>query len=308
MAGVQGAVSPAPSGLQRAWSRWRAPLTPWLWIGLAILFVAIFLVWPVIDTIWLSLRSFDSSSFVGLTNYVHIFTDPNLLLVLRNNLLWLVLATAGTVLFGLIIAVLVDRVRIESVVKSTIFIPMAISFVGASVIWLLVYAYRPAGTTQIGLLDAVLTRFGLPPQTWLQTTSINNFALIAVYVWIWTGFCMVILSAALKGVPTDVLEAARVDGANEFQIFFRVIVPVISPTIAVVATTMLINVLKIFDIIYVMTGGRFNTNVVAVQYYREYFNFSEYGLADALAVLLLLAVIPIMVVNLQRFRAQEAQR
>jgi alpha-glucoside transport system permease protein len=277
-------------------------------VGVALFFVLIFLIYPVINTIWFSLFSFDSSTFVGLKNYGQIFTSPQFLLVLRNNVLWLILATAGTVLLGLITAVLVDRVRIESVVKAAIFIPMAISFVGASVIWLFVYAYAPKGTTQIGLLNATLARFGLGPVAWIQQTSINNFALIAIYVWMWTGFCMVILSAALKSVPSDVLEAARVDGASEIQIFFRVITPMISPTIAVVVTTMLINVLKIFDIIYVMTGGNFNTNVVALAYYQEYFNFSENGIANALAVVLLIAVVPIMAVNLRRFRAQEAVR
>ncbi|HEX9412140.1 MAG TPA: sugar ABC transporter permease [Ktedonobacterales bacterium] len=308
MAVVPGAVSPAPSKAPRVWVRWRTLLTPWLWVGLAVLFVVIFLFWPVLWTIWLSFRSFDSSSFVGLTNYGRIFTNPALLNVLRNNVLWLVLATAATVLFGLVIAVLVDRVRIEGIVKATIFIPMAISFVGAGVIWKFMYQFAPAGDTQVGLLNAVITRLGFPPQAWLINTNINNFALIAIYVWVWTGFCMVILSAALKGVSSDVLEAARVDGANEIQIFFRVIVPIISPTIAVVTTTMLINVLKIFDIVYVTTGGDYNTNVVAVQFYQQLFNFGEFGIGSALAVLLLLAVIPIMYINLRRFRAQEAQR
>src|SRR5579859_704668 len=258
MASVPEPMSPAPTWLDRIWARWKDPVTPWLWIGIAILFVVVFLLWPVLETIWLSLQNFDSSSFVGLQNYIHIFSTPSMLLVLRNNVLWLVLATAGTVFFGLIIAVLVDRVRIESAAKSAIFIPMAISFVGAGVIWLFVYNLDP----KVGLLNAVVTRLGFPAQAWTINTNINNFAVIAVYIWMWTGFCMVILSAALKGVPADVLEAARVDGANEIQIFFRVIVPMISPTIAVVATTMLINVLKIFDVVYVMTGGDFDTNVV----------------------------------------------
>ncbi len=209
---------------------------------------------------------------------------------------------------GLVIAVLADRVRIESLVKSAIFIPMAISFVGAGVIWNFMYQFTPAGTTQTGLLNALVTRIGLAPQAWLIDERINNLALIAVYVWMWTGFCMVILSAALKGVPTDVIEAARMDGASELNIFFRVIVPMISPTIAVVATTMVINVLKIFDIVYVMTGGNFNTSVVAYEYYRQAFNFNDFGISSALAVVLLLAVIPIIYFNVRRFRAQEAER
>ncbi len=308
MAGPLTAKSHVMSGSPKRRMRWRELVNPWLWAGPAVLFTVVFLIWPVIDTIWFSFYNYDSSAFIGLKNYSQIFTSPSLLSVLRNNVLWLVLATAGTVLFGLIIAVLVDRVRIESVVKATIFIPMAISFVGASVIWLFMYAYAPTGSTQIGLLNAILARLGFAPMGWLQQTGINNFALIAIYVWMWTGFCMVILSAALKSVPSDLLEAARLDGASEIQIFFRIIVPVISPTIAVVITTMLINVLKIFDIIYVMTGGDFNTNVVALAYYQSYFNFSENGIANALAVILLLAVVPIMYLNLRRFRAQEAIR
>jgi alpha-glucoside transport system permease protein len=288
--------------------RWREPIRPWLWVGAAVLLVAIFLLWPVINTIWLSLFNFDSSEFVGLANYRQIFTRHDMLVVLRNNVLWLVLATAGTVVLGLLIAVLVDRVKIESVAKATIFIPMAISFVGAGVIWKFVYDYEAQGNSQIGLLNAVITRLGFQPVAWLQSPSISNLALIAVYIWIWAGFCMVILSAALKGVPSDVIEAARVDGASEIQIFFRVIVPMISPTIAVVATTMVINVLKIFDIVYVMTGGNFDSNVVALQYYQEEFNFNDFGVASALAVILLIAVIPVMYINLRRFRAQEAHR
>ena len=167
--------------------------------------------------------------------------------------------------------------------------------------------YPATGTTQTGLLNAILTRFGFAPHAWLIDSPFNNFALIAVYVWIWTGFCMVILSAALKGIPAEILEAAHVDGASELSIFFRVIVPMISPTIVVVATTMVINVLKIFDIVYVMTGGNFGTNVVALQYVQELFDFNNFGVASALAVVLLAAVIPIMYFNIRRFRA-EGQR
>jgi len=283
-------------------------LAPWLWIVPAMLFVAIFLLYPVLNTLWLSFFNADSSRFIGLLNYVHIFTESSMLEVLKNNLLWLALATSGCVLFGLVIAVLVDRVRIERFAKAAIFIPMAISMVGASVIWRFVYEYAPPGQTQTGLLNAAITRLGLLPETWLVSTGIDNFALIVVYVWMWTGFCMVILSAALKSVPTEILEAARIDGASETAIFFRVIVPLISPTIAVVATTMFINVLKIFDIVYVMTGGDFKTNVVAVEYYQQIFIYNNFGVSSALAVLLLIAIMPIMLFNIRRFRVQETQR
>ena len=281
-------------------------LFAWLWIGPALAFVAVFLVYPVISTLIGSFQNFDSSEFVGLANYTTIFTDRNMLIVLRNNLIWLVLGTALTVGLGLIIAVLVDRVRIESIAKAAIFIPMAISFVGAGVIWKFIYDYN-ASDQQIGLLNAIITRFGGQPQAWLIGGG-NNIALIIVYVWMWTGFCMVILSAALKGVPSDILEAARVDGASEVSIFFRIIVPMISPTIAVVATTMVINLLKIFDIVYVMTGGNYGTDVIAVEFYNQMFQFNDNGIASALAVILLVAIVPIMIFNIRRFRIQEEQR
>jgi alpha-glucoside transport system permease protein len=289
-------------------THWLGRLVPWVWIAPALLFIIIFLLYPVVHTLYLSFFNFDSSRFAGLANYGRIFTDSSMLEVIKNNLLWLVLGTTATVALGLVFAVLVDRVRMEGLAKAIIFVPMAISFVGAAVIWKFVYEYSSPGQPQIGLLNALITAFGAQPQAWLISPAIDNFALIAVYVWMWTGFCLVILSAALKGVPTEILEAARVDGASELAIFFRVIVPMISPTIAVVATTMVINLLKIFDVVYVMTGGDFGTNVVAVAYYQQLFTFNNFGISSALAVLLLVVIIPIMVYNIGRFRAQEAQR
>ncbi len=293
-----------PNNKRSAYRDWRVA---WLWAGPAVLFAAVYLVWPVLDTIWLSLENETSTSFVGLKNYHTIFTNPNLLDVLRNNLLWLVLGTIVTVFAGLVIAVLMDRVRFESAAKAAIFIPMAISFVGAGVIWGLVYQYAASGQPQIGVFNALITHFGGQPQAWLVNTSINNFALILVYVWIWTGFCMVIISAALKSIPAEIVEAARMDGASELSIFFRITIPMISSTLTVVATTMVINLLKIFDIIYVMTGGDFHTNVIAVEYYQQLFNFNDYGVASALVVVLLIGVIPIMYFNIRRFRT-EVQR
>ena len=307
--GSLGALAYAVSGsTERAQ---RDKLLAWLWIGPAVLFAVIFLVYPVISTIITSFQNKNSTRFVGFKNFQRIFSDPSLLEVLRNNLLWLILATAGTVFLGLIIAVLVDRVRIESFVKSTIFIPMALSMTAAAVIWRFVYAYAPPGQPQIGLVNAIITGLGGQPQGFTadpRNDILNNILLMVAYVWMWTGFCMVILSAALKSIPTEILEAARVDGATELSIFFRITMPMITPTIAVVATTMLINVLKIFDIIYVMTGGDFGTNVVAVDFYQEFFNFNDFGVGSALAVLLLVAIIPIMAFNIRRFRVQEAQR
>jgi alpha-glucoside transport system permease protein len=282
----------------------------WIWIAPAVLFVLIFLVYPTVQTVIWSLQNANSTEFVGLKNYATIFTSSNLLEVLKNNIFWLFLATAGTVILGLIIAVLADRVRAESVLKAMIFIPMALSFVAASVIWGFVYAYQPPGQPQIGLLNAIVTAFGGQPQGWLSNSPGNNISLMVIYIWMWTGFCMVILSAALKGVPAEILEAARCDGASETRIFFGIIVPMISPTLLVVTTTMVINVLKIFDVVYTLTGGNYHTDVVAMEFYNQLFNngLGNFGLGSALAVLLLLAIIPVMVINVRRFRAQEARR
>ena len=202
----------------------------WIWIAPALALELVFFIYPLLNSIWLSFFNSDSTEFVGLRNYRHIFTDPALLEVLKNNLIWLVLATVLTVGLGLLVALLVDRLKIESLVKSALFVPMAISFVGAGVIWRLVYIYQPASQLQTGLLNAIVAFFGGQPQVWLIDTRFNNLALIAVYAWMWTGFCVVILSAALKGVPDEILEAARIDGAGRFTIFWRIMVPMISPT------------------------------------------------------------------------------
>ena len=285
--------------------RWYHILIPWLWIAPAIILLAIFLFYPLLNTIWLSFFNADSSHFVGFDNYRYVFTTPNMLTILKNNLLWLVLGTTATIAFGLIIAVLVDRVRFESQIKAAIFVPMAISLVGAGVIWRFIYQYSAPNQPQIGLLNAIITSLRGQPQAWLISPGWNNIALIVTYVWMWTGFCMVILSAALKSIPSDILEAARTDGANSLTIFLFITVPMISPTVAVVATTMIINILKIFDIIYVMTGGNYHTSVVAVEYYLQIFNFGRFGVGSTLTVLLLIAVIPVMLINIRRFRAQK---
>ena len=287
----------------------RNPLIPWLYVAPTLLILAAYLVYPTLNTLYLSFLDKRSESFVGLKNYAWVFTSSTMRTAFRNNLLWIVLFTALTVSLGLILAVMADRVRYESSVKSTIFLPMAISFVGAGVIWKFVYAFRPAGTPQIGLLNAIWTGwFGQEPVGWLVNRATNNFALIAAGVWIWTGFCMVILSAAYKGIPRELLEAARVDGASEWQVFWRIIIPTMKPTLAVVTTTMIINVLKVFDIVYVMTNGDHGTEVIANRMYKEMFHFHNFGRASAIAVVLLLAIVPVMMVNIRRFQEQEALR
>ena len=281
---------------------------PWIYIGPAILLLGVYLVIPVVRTLYLSFLDNSSDRFVGLQNYWFVLTAPDTLITFRNNILWLVLVTGLSVGLGLIVAVLIDRVKYENLAKSLIFLPMAISFVGASVIWRFIYAYRPEGSPQIGLLNAIVTSLGFEPVGWLVNPAINNFALIAIMIWLQTGFCMVLLSSAVKGVPDDVLEAARVDGATEIQIFWRIIIPMIMPTVTVVATTVIVAVLKVFDIVFVMTGGNLGTDVIASRMIREMFNFRNYGRGSAIAVILLIAVIPVMVTNVRRFRQQELDR
>jgi len=281
---------------------------PWVYVGPLLLILAFYLVYPSLNTLYLSFLDERSEHFVGLQNYAWAFTSKTMLTAFRNNLLWLVLLTTFSVGLGLVIAVLVDRVRYESVAKSIIFLPMAISMVGASVIWRFVYAFKPAGVAQIGLLNAVLTGVGLEPIGWLVNKATNNFALIAIGVWLQTGFCMIILSAALKSIPREIIEAARVDGANEWQVFWRITVPMISSTIAVVATTVVIYALKAFDIVFVLTNGNRGTEVMANRMYKEMFSFLNFGRASAIAVILLLAIIPIMAINIRRFQEQEAMR
>jgi alpha-glucoside transport system permease protein len=293
----------------------------WLWLLPALLFSAVFLIYPVVDTVRISLMNANSTSYVGLSNYGYVFTNSATQHAFLNNILWLVFFTLLAVGLGVLLAVLTGRVRYEAAAKAFIFIPMAISFVAAAVIWKFVYAYSPQGFNQIGVLNAVGTGVGLPPEAWLVQQQIaythvllptplhtNNFALVAVGVWMWTGFAMVILSAGLKGIPTEIIEAARVDGATEWQVFWRIILPILSSTIAVVATTLIIQALKIFDIVWVMTAGNYNTDVISTYMYKEMFNYRDFGKAGALAVILLLAILPIMLINIRRFRVQEQNR
>ena len=281
-----------------------ARIRPWLWLAPTLLLLAVFLVYPVIATIFASLKDADSTHWIGLANYATVFTSADNLSALGNNLLWLVFFTLGTLLFGLLIAVLSDKVRYESVVKALVFIPMAISFVAAGIIWKFMFEFRPAGEVQVGTVNAILTALvpGWKPIAWLVNISTNNAALIAVGVWMWTGFAMVILSAAIKAIPPDVVEAAKIDGASELQIFRMVTLPLVAPTLGFVATTMMINVLKVFDIVYVMTNGNLGTDVIANRMYKEMFNYHNTGVASAIATFLLVCIVPVMIVNIRRYR------
>ncbi len=286
----------------------RRDWVPWLYMAPALLILGVYLVYPIVGTVYYSFFDKRSEHFVGWANYKWALTSKVMHIAFRNNILWLIFFTVFVVGFGLVLAVLADRVRYESPLKSVIFLPMAISFVGAGVIWKFVYAYRPKGAPQIGLLNAIITALGGEPVGWLVNRHVNNFALIVVGIWVWTGFCMVVLSAAYKGIPRELLEAARVDGATEWQTFRYVTLPLMVPTSAVVTTTMVINVLKVFDIVYVMTNGDFGTEVLANRMYKEMFNFRNYGRASAIAVILLLAIIPVMLINIRRFQEEEALR
>jgi alpha-glucoside transport system permease protein len=290
--------------------RMKPRIRPWLWLAPALGLLGLFLVYPMIGTVITSLQDKFGKKFVGLTNYAWFFGSDDALTALKNNLLWLVFLTLLTVGIGLLVAVLVDRVRYESIAKSVIFVPLAISMVAAGIIWLYMYNYNPPGSPQTGTLNAAIGAVGVGPIPWLQVEdfSVNTFMLIIVMAWMWTGFAMVIISAALKGINPELLEAARVDGATELQVFRGIIFPLLVPTLVVISTTMIITALKAFDVVYAMTGGNLNTNVVGTLMYQEMFRFGNYARGAAIAVVLLIAIIPIMFFNISRFRAQEAIR
>ncbi len=307
-------MSKSTSGIMR-----QKASTPWLYLLPSLIVMAIFIVYPGLNTFYLSLRNVDNTAWASsacklgaacwgiFENYHYALTSDIMLTAFLNNIKWILLMVTGTVALGLLIALLADRVRYESIAKSIIFLPMAISFVGAGVIWKFMYNYG-TGQVQIGLLNAIVTAFGGKPVSWLTEPQINTIALIVVGVWMWTGFCMTILAASLKGVPTEILEAARVDGADEWMVFWRIMIPQILPTITVVITTMVINVLKIFDIVYVMTGGNYGTEVIANRLYTEMYKNFQPGRASAIAVVLILVIVPAMIMNIRRFKEQEATR
>lgn len=282
----------------------RERIRPWLFVGPALVILGIYLVYPALQTLFLSFFDSDGDIFVGLKNYERAFGDSRFLESIRNNILWLIVVPGFSVVFGLLIAVLADRVSWGNVAKSLIFMPMAISFVGASVIWKFVYAINP----DIGLLNAIYTGGGSEAVDVMQIPFWNSFFLMVILVWIQTGFAMVLLSAALRGVPEETLEAARIDGANEVQTFFRIMVPQIMGTIFVVWTTIVITVLKVFDIVLAMTNGNWNTQVMANLMFDQMFRAFDTGYASFLALVIMVAVIPIMAVNIRRMNREEAMR
>ncbi len=284
-----------------------------MFAGPAVVFIGIFLVYPAVRTIYLSFLDGNGEEFVGLANYTDLLRDSAFHQTILNTVLWLLVVPALAVALGLLVAVLADRLAPtgEKISKSIIFLPMAVSMVGASTIFRFVYAYKPPGSEQIGLFNAIWVNvFGGEPQVWLQmdTLRLNSFLLMIILIWLQVGYCMVLISAAIKNVPEETVEAARIDGASEVQAFFRIVVPQIWGTVVTVFVTVFIGVMKIFDIVYVMTGGNFNTNVVALAFFKELFEYSNDGRSAAIVVVLLLAVTPLMFYQVRRFRAEEAMR
>jgi alpha-glucoside transport system permease protein len=292
--------------------RWEDRVKPYLYLLPAIAAIGLFLIYPAVQTIVYSFANRDSTGWVGLSNYTDLLSTPEFRETLLNTVLWIIIVPATTVALGLFVAVLADRLKpgSEKLTKTLIFLPMAISMVGASTIWKFIYDARPAGQPQIGIQNAVITFLGFDPVVWLQVQSahLNSIFLMIILIWAQVGFSMVLLSAAVKGVPDETLEAARIDGANERQTFFRVVVPQIWPTVITVFITVLIGVMKVFDIVYVMTNGNFNTNVIALEFYNQLFTNGNAGYAAAIVVMLMLAVLPVMIYQVRQFRLQEAQR
>jgi alpha-glucoside transport system permease protein len=271
-------------------------------VGPALLFLAVGLLYPAVLTIKQSLENSAGSASVGLQNYVDIFTKAELLLVLRNTAVWVVLVPTVATGFGLLYAVLIDRAKGEALAKALIFLPMAISMVAASIIWKFMYEYRPTPRPQIGLFNAILKELGLDSFQFLLTAPWNTLFLIVIMVWIQAGFAMTVLSAAIKAIPDDIIEAAKLDGVSGFKMFRWVTLPSIRPALIVVLTTIGIGTLKIFDIVRTMTGGQFNTSVIANEFYAQSFRFDQAGIGAAFAVILFILVIPIVVYNVVQLR------
>ncbi|MCT7377780.1 carbohydrate ABC transporter permease [Chelativorans salis] len=277
-------------------------IRPWLFLGPAVVILTIYLVYPVFNSVWLSFHGPAGRNWIGASNYQWLAGDGGFRESMRNNILWLFVVPAAATFFGLIAAALTDRIAWGNVAKSLIFMPMAISFVGASVIWKFIYDYRPEGSDQIGVLNAVVTFFGGDPQAWITVPFWNNFFLMVVLIWIQTGFAMVILSAALRGIPEETIEAAIIDGASPFQIFYKIKVPQIWGTIAVVWTTITILVLKIFDIVLAMTNGQWGTQVLANYMFDWMFRGLDFGRASTIALVIMVLVVPIMIWNIREAR------
>jgi alpha-glucoside transport system permease protein len=277
-------------------------------LGPAVLLILFGLVYPAIVTVRESFYDAGGNTAVGFANYETIFTNSQFIIVLRNTALWVFLVPLVATAFGLVYSVLVDRTRFERVAKALIFLPMAISMVGAAIIWRFVYEYKPAQAPQTGLANQFLVWLGFDTQQFLLNPPWNTFFLIAVMIWIQAGFAMTILSAAIKAIPDDIIEAAKLDGVSGFRMFRYVTLPSVRPAVVVVLTTIAIATLKVFDIVYAMTGGQFETSIIANEFYVQSFSRNDAGIGAALAVLLFVLVIPILIYNVRQMRLSEEQR
>lgn len=277
-------------------------------VGPALLLLAAGLLYPAFGTIVNSFQFKTSSEFIGFDNYARAFSEPAFLLVLGNTALWVLVAPALATFIGLVYAVVVDHSRFEKFAKALVFLPMAISMVGASIIWKFVYEYRPEGVEQTGLLNQLLVWVGGTPTQFLLDRPGNTLLLMVVLIWIQTGFSMTLLSASIRAIPTDIVEAARLDGLSGFGMFWRITIPSIRPALVVVLTTIAMTTLKAFDIVRTMTAGRYGTSVVANEFYDQSFRQQNAGMGAALAVLLFVIVIPVIVYNVRQMRLAEEVR
>ncbi len=284
----------------------KSTIRPYIFIAPAVIILIVFILYPVIETIRLSFFNKTGFEFVGIKNYLWAVKDPEFKRAILNNLGWLLVVPTLSAFFGLVIAYLADKLWWGTIAKSIIFMPMAISFVGAGVIWKFVYDYRGPGDDQIGFLNAVVVSFGFEPQAWMTIPIWNNLFLMAIMIWIQTGLAMVIFSAALRGIPKEMIEAARIDGASEFKIFTSIIIPYLEKTILVIWTIITILVLKIFDIILAMTNGQWNTEVLANLMYDWMFRGGgDSGRGSLMAIVIMIGVIPIMIWNIKRHKEEE---
>lgn len=295
--------------------RTKRRVEPYIFIGPVLLLIGLFVIWPTLQSIRLSFmeEAIDgSTTWVGLQNYRDLVDEEYFVDMIINNLMWIAIVPILTVALGLAIAQFANNVgpRQEKIFKSIFFMPMTISFVSAAVIWRYIYAYAPEGNSQIGILNAIWTAVGGEPQTWFQIEAfkLNNILLMIILIWLSAGYAMVLLSAAIKSVPEDTLEAGRVDGASTSQIFFKIILPQIWPTAIAVFITVLIGAMKVFDIVLAMTGGNYNTTVLAQTFYLEYFIYGNTGKAMAAVVILILAIVPVMIYQVRHYRKFEAAR
>ncbi|MHA3946469.1 carbohydrate ABC transporter permease [Cellulomonas bogoriensis] len=277
-------------------------------VGPAVAFLGFGLVYPAVRTIYASFFNRNGQEFIGLDNYVRAFTQSEFQIVLRNTALWVILVPLVATLIGLVYAVVVDRTRFERVAKTLVFLPMSISMVGAGIIWRFMYEFRQEGATQTGLLNQVLVWLGLQPKQFLMDTPENTFFLIAVMVWIQAGFAMTILAAAIRAIPDDIVEAARLDGLTGIRMFRYITVPSIRPALVVVLTTIAMATLKVFDIVRTMTAGNYQTSVVANEFYTQSFRARDAGFGASLAVILFILVIPIVIYNVRQMRLAEEIR